>query len=257
MPASGISLYIHWPFCASKCPYCDFNSHVADSVDHHRWRRGLLAELGYFANETKGRQLTSIFFGGGTPSLMEPETTAALIEAAKTHWQPVDGLEITLEANPSTAETKRFQAFRDAGVNRLSLGVQSFRDSYLGFLGRGHSAAEAMDAIQAYKWPGNVRQLRSLCERWIIPRPSQRLEREQLPFDMRNGSPGAESDQSTYTVDETRQLAEVTERILHQVERSYLHKLLKRNAGHMAATAKAAGITRRTLYTKMKQLTTL
>ena len=148
MPASGISLYIHWPFCASKCPYCDFNSHVADSVDHHRWRRGLLAELGYFANETKGRQLTSIFFGGGTPSLMEPETTAALIEAAKTHWQPVDGLEITLEANPSTAETKRFQAFRDAGVNRLSLGVQSFRDSYLGFLGRGHSAAEAMDAIR-------------------------------------------------------------------------------------------------------------
>ena len=112
---------------------------------------------------------------------------------------------------------------------------------------------EAMDAIQAYKWPGNVRQLRALCERWVITRPSQRLEREQLPFDMRDGTPGSESDQSTYTVDETRQLAEVTERILHQVERSYLHKLLKRNAGHMAATAKAAGITRRTLYTKMKQ----
>ncbi len=147
MPASGISLYIHWPFCASKCPYCDFNSHVADSVDHDRWAQALLSELGFFTGETKGRTLTSIFFGGGTPSLMQPETAAALIDAAKSHWKADKDLEVTLEANPSTSETKRFQAFRDAGVNRLSLGVQSFRDQNLQFLGRGHTKTEAEDAI--------------------------------------------------------------------------------------------------------------
>jgi oxygen-independent coproporphyrinogen-3 oxidase len=103
--------------------------------------------LGFFAGETKGRTLTSIFFGGGTPSLMQPETAAALIDAAKSHWKADKDLEVTLEANPSTSETKRFQAFRDAGVNRLSLGVQSFRDQNLQFLGRGHTKTEAEDAI--------------------------------------------------------------------------------------------------------------
>lgn len=149
MPASGnsLGLYIHWPFCASKCPYCDFNSHVAESVDHDRWRRALLAELDYFASETKTRRLSSIFFGGGTPSLMAPETAAQLIEAAKRHWGTPKDLEVTLEANPSTAETKRFEAFRDAGINRLSLGVQSFSDNNLKFLGRGHTQAEARKAI--------------------------------------------------------------------------------------------------------------
>ncbi|MDA1088845.1 MAG: radical SAM family heme chaperone HemW [Proteobacteria bacterium] len=150
MPASAdsLGLYIHWPFCASKCPYCDFNSHVAEAVDHDRWRQALLSELSYFANETKTRRLSSIFFGGGTPSLMQPQTTAALIDAAKAHWRPAGDLEVTLEANPSTADANRFEAFRDAGVNRLSLGVQSFRDLNLCFLGRGHSADEAIAAIR-------------------------------------------------------------------------------------------------------------
>ncbi len=142
-----LSVYIHWPFCASKCPYCDFNSHIADGVDHARWRRALLGELDHFATETKGRAVTSVFFGGGTPSLMEPETAAGLIAAVKGHWDTSEDLEVTLEANPSTAETNLFGAFRDAGVNRLSLGVQSLQDESLKFLGRGHSAEEAINAI--------------------------------------------------------------------------------------------------------------
>ena len=150
MPASdkGLSVYIHWPFCASMCPYCDFNSHVADAVDHRRWRTALLSELNHFALETNGRTVTSVFFGGGTPSLMEPETAAALIAAVHKRWDTADDLEITLEANPSTAEAGRFRAFLDAGVNRLSIGVQSFRDDTLSFLGRRHSAAEAKDALE-------------------------------------------------------------------------------------------------------------
>ena len=143
-------VYIHWPFCASKCPYCDFNSHVAetpDSVDHERWRRALISELNYFATKTTGRTVTSIFFGGGTPSLMEPETVAALIAHVRGRWEVANDLEITLEANPTSVESGRFRALRDSGVNRLSLGVQSFRDRNLAFLGRGHSAREAKEAI--------------------------------------------------------------------------------------------------------------
>ena len=156
MAASGnnatLSVYIHWPFCASKCPYCDFNSHVTDSVDSDRWRSALLAELAHFAAETRGRAVTSVFFGGGTPSLMDPDTAAALIEAVKSHWRTDPGLEVTLEANPSTAQIAtgagRFRNFFEAGVNRLSIGVQSFDDGALGFLGRGHSADEARDALR-------------------------------------------------------------------------------------------------------------
>jgi len=156
MAASGnnatLGVYIHWPFCASKCPYCDFNSHVADRVDSDRWRSALLAELAHFAAETKGRAVTSVFFGGGTPSLMDPDTAAALIEAVKSHWRTDPGLEVTLEANPSTAQIAtgagRFRNFFEAGVNRLSIGVQSFDDGALGFLGRGHSADEARDALR-------------------------------------------------------------------------------------------------------------
>ena len=160
MPASdlepGLAVYFHWPFCASKCPYCDFNSHVAaGAVDHERWRRALLAELSHYAEETKGRAVSSVFFGGGTPSLMEPATVAELIAAVRSHWTTGetpgktngDDLEITLEANPSSAETGRFRDFRAAGVNRLSLGVQSFQDDSLAFLGRRHSSAEARKAI--------------------------------------------------------------------------------------------------------------
>ncbi|MCH7937196.1 MAG: coproporphyrinogen III oxidase [Proteobacteria bacterium] len=147
-PDRGFGVYIHWPFCASMCPYCDFNSHVWDSIDHRRWRTALLSELNHFALETNGRTVTSVFFGGGTPSLMAPETAAALIAAVGKRWHTADDLEITLEANPSTAEAGRFRAFRDAGVNRLSIGVQSFRDETLSFLGRRHSVAEAKGALK-------------------------------------------------------------------------------------------------------------
>ena len=147
-PDQGFGVYIHWPFCASMCPYCDFNSHVRDSIDHRRWRTALLSELNHFALETSARTVTSIFFGGGTPSLMAPETAAALIAAVGKRWHTVDDLEITLEANPNSAEAGRFRAFRDAGVNRLSIGVQSFRDQNLSFLGRRHSVAEAKDALK-------------------------------------------------------------------------------------------------------------
>ena len=142
----AIALYVHWPFCLKKCPYCDFNSHVGGDVDHRRWRAALLAELSYFAGETKGRRLTSIFFGGGTPSLMKAETVAQVIAAARLHWPGTDDVEITLEANPTTVEAAIFKDFRGAGVNRLSLGIQSFDDRALAFLGRTHGGAEAVRA---------------------------------------------------------------------------------------------------------------
>ena len=143
----AIALYVHWPFCESKCPYCDFNSHVVEAIDQTRWRDALLTELDHYAAATPGRRLTSIFFGGGTPSLMEPGTTAAVIAAARAHWISSDDLEVTLEANPSSAENSRFVAYRNAGVNRLSLGIQSLNDDALQFLGRRHDAAEAQIAI--------------------------------------------------------------------------------------------------------------
>src|SRR5262245_49760675 len=143
----GFGLYVHWPFCLSKCPYCDFNSHVRAAVDHGRWREALLRELDYYAADTAGRTLTSIFFGGGTPSLMEPATVAAVIERAAGHWPFAADLEITLEANPTSVEADKFAGFRSAGVNRVSLGVQALNDADLKFLGRHHSAAEARAAI--------------------------------------------------------------------------------------------------------------
>ncbi|HET6221992.1 MAG TPA: radical SAM family heme chaperone HemW [Dongiaceae bacterium] len=144
----GFALYVHWPFCLSKCPYCDFNSHVRDSVDHARWRAALLAELDHFAARTGDRLLTSIFFGGGTPSLMAPETVAAVIERATERWTPAPGIEITLEANPTSVEAGKFAGFRLAGVNRVSLGVQALNDADLAALGRQHSAAEAVAAVR-------------------------------------------------------------------------------------------------------------
>ena len=143
-----LALYVHWPFCVSKCPYCDFNSHVVDTVDHGEWRNALLQELEFEAQRNPGAKLQSIFFGGGTPSLMDASTTKAVIDAAKTHWQPIDDLEITLEANPGTVDLERFAAFYDAGINRLSLGVQSLDDEQLMFLGRRHTAEEARIAVQ-------------------------------------------------------------------------------------------------------------
>jgi putative oxygen-independent coproporphyrinogen III oxidase len=142
-----LALYIHWPFCVSKCPYCDFNSHVRDSVDQEVWRAAMLADLAHEAALTPGRWLTSIFFGGGTPSLMPPATVAALIEAAQAHWGFAPDIEITLEANPNSVEVGNFACLAAAGVNRVSLGVQALDDATLAFLGRAHSAGEGERAI--------------------------------------------------------------------------------------------------------------
>ncbi|MHA1536532.1 MAG: radical SAM family heme chaperone HemW [Alphaproteobacteria bacterium] len=147
-PGAGFGVYIHWPFCLSKCPYCDFNSHVRDAIDEGRWTRALLSGLDHAGAATPGREVSSIFFGGGTPSLMPPDTAAALIERVRDLWPCRDELEITLEANPGAAETGRFAGFAAAGVNRLSLGVQSFHDEALRFLGRGHDRAEAIAAVE-------------------------------------------------------------------------------------------------------------
>jgi putative oxygen-independent coproporphyrinogen III oxidase len=143
-----LALYVHWPFCVSKCPYCDFNSHVRESVDQAAWRDALLADLAHEAGLTPGRRLGSIFFGGGTPSLMPPATVAALIEAAGRHWDFADDIEITLEANPSSVEAARFGDLARAGVNRVSLGLQSLDDAALRFLGRAHGVAEGLAALE-------------------------------------------------------------------------------------------------------------
>lgn len=142
-----ISIYVHWPFCRSKCPYCDFNSHVSASIDHARWRAALLREIDHYAGRTPGRTVTSVFFGGGTPSLMEPATAAAVIEHIGKRWRLDKGVEITLEANPTSVEAALLAGFRSAGVNRVSLGVQALNDADLKFLGREHSAREALEAV--------------------------------------------------------------------------------------------------------------
>ena len=147
MTNEPLALYVHWPFCVSKCPYCDFNSHVRSSIDQDEWRDALLADLAYEASLLPERKLTSIFFGGGTPSLMEPATVSAIIGAAQKHWEPASDLEITLEANPNSVEAGRFADLAAAGVNRLSLGLQSFDDGSLAFLGRAHSSAEGQKAL--------------------------------------------------------------------------------------------------------------
>ncbi|MEA3040605.1 MAG: hypothetical protein QOC65_94 [Sphingomonadales bacterium] len=143
-----LALYIHWPFCVSKCPYCDFNSHVRESIDQDVWREALLADLAHEARRTEGHRLSSIFFGGGTPSLMPPATVAALIEAAGRHWGFASDVEITLEANPSSVEAARFADLAAAGVDRVSLGLQSLDDGALRFLGRAHDAAEGLAALE-------------------------------------------------------------------------------------------------------------
>jgi len=145
--SAPLALYVHWPFCVSKCPYCDFNSHVRETVDDVLWRDALLSDLAHEAALLPGRTIGSIFFGGGTPSLMPPSTVAAIIDAAADHWSMADDVEITLEANPSSVEAARFADLSAAGVNRVSLGLQSFHDETLAFLGRAHSAREGLDAV--------------------------------------------------------------------------------------------------------------
>jgi oxygen-independent coproporphyrinogen-3 oxidase len=140
-------LYVHWPFCQAKCPYCDFNSHVAASIDHDRWLRAYRSEIARLGAETGPRRLRSIFFGGGTPSLMRPETVASIIDAARATWIFANDVEITLEANPTSVEAGRFRAFRDAGVNRVSVGIQALDDADLRRLGRLHSVREARGAF--------------------------------------------------------------------------------------------------------------
>jgi len=145
---TGLAIYIHWPFCRSKCPYCDFNSHVRDGVDAQRWTRALLADLDHHAALAGDRIVGSVFFGGGTPSLMPPETVARLLDRVRARWRVAGDIEITLEANPNSAEAERFRTFAAAGVNRLSLGIQALDPRALRFLGRAHDRAEAIAAIE-------------------------------------------------------------------------------------------------------------
>jgi putative oxygen-independent coproporphyrinogen III oxidase len=142
-----IALYIHWPFCISKCPYCDFNSHVRAQIDQSAWRDALLKDMAYEAALTGGRRVASLFFGGGTPSLMPAATVAALINAAEQYWGFTDNVEITLEANPSSVEAACFAELAAAGVNRISLGLQALDDKALAFLGRAHTVKESFAAL--------------------------------------------------------------------------------------------------------------
>jgi putative oxygen-independent coproporphyrinogen III oxidase len=145
-PRFGV--YVHWPFCLSKCPYCDFNSHVRHAaIDESRFVRAFSAEIAATAARVPGRTVSTIFFGGGTPSLMQPQTTGAILEAIAQHWPMASDVEITLEANPSSVEATRFAGYRAAGVNRVSIGLQSLDDGALRALGRLHSAREGLDAI--------------------------------------------------------------------------------------------------------------
>jgi len=148
VPDPGFGVYFHWPFCRKKCPYCDFNSHVREAVDQKVWAEALLNELRYFADRCDPETVTSIFFGGGTPSLMEPQTVARLIDGVSECFQLAPDMEISLEVNPTSAESTAFEGYRNAGVNRLSMGVQSLRDEALRFLGREHSVAEARTTIE-------------------------------------------------------------------------------------------------------------
>src|ERR1700690_1546631 len=167
----SFGVYLHWPFCLSKCPYCDFNSHVRHAaIDQSRYVRAFASEIAATAERIPGRTVSSIFFGGGTPSLMESATVGGILEAVSKHWSIGPDVEITLEANPTSVEAARFRGFRAAGVNRVSLGVQALDDAALKELGRLHSVQEALDAVAI---------ARSIFERYsfdlIYARPRQTL----------------------------------------------------------------------------------
>ncbi len=144
----GFGLYIHWPFCQAKCPYCDFNSHVVAQIDQTIWQDAYLKEIARVGAETEGRVLSSVFFGGGTPSLMEPSVVDAILRQVRATWPLGNDIEVTLEANPTSVEAGRFAGYRDAGVNRISMGIQALNDADLKALGRLHSADEAMRAFE-------------------------------------------------------------------------------------------------------------
>ena len=165
----GFGIYVHWPFCLSKCPYCDFNSHVRERIDQGRWQRAYLRSLDHYADETKGRRVTSVFFGGGTPSLMAPAMVAAVLDRIAALWPVAGDVEVTLEANPTSVEAGRFAGFRAAGINRVSLGIQALDDAALRDLGRGHDRRQAIAALGLaarhferfsfdliYAWPGQT-----------------------------------------------------------------------------------------------------
>ena len=170
MRPAPLALYVHWPFCVAKCPYCDFNSHVRETIDQAAWRDALLADLAHEAALLPGRRLGSIFFGGGTPSLMPPETIAALIDAAAGHWSFAPDIEITMEANPNSAEAARFAQVAGAGVNRLSLGLQALDEPALRFLGRAHDVREGLAALDAAQ-----RSVERVSIDLIYARPDQSL----------------------------------------------------------------------------------
>lgn len=146
-----LAIYFHWPYCLSKCPYCDFNVHLAEIVDHAAWREAYLKSIYYYAKLMPDREVISVFFGGGTPSLMEPETVRAVLQTIRKSWPCASDMEVTLEANPTSVETEKFRKFAAAGINRVSLGVQSLNDEDLKFLGRKHDSAQALTAVKAAK----------------------------------------------------------------------------------------------------------
>ncbi len=176
--AGGFGVYVHWPFCQSKCPYCDFNSHVWAEIDQARWRSALLAELRAAHEAAPNRRADTVFFGGGTPSLMAPETVASLVAEIERLWGLAPGAEITLEANPSSVEAGRFRGYAEAGVNRVSIGVQALNDADLKALGRLHGAREARAAFDV---------ARAAFERvsfdLIYARPGQTLEAWRAELD--------------------------------------------------------------------------
>lgn len=143
----GFGLYLHWPYCKSKCPYCDFNSHVSAEIDESRWNSAYLSEIRRLGDQTGDRVLNSVFFGGGTPSMMSPDLVSSILAAVRKTWRTSNSFEVTLEANPTSVEAGKFQGFRDAGVNRVSMGIQALNDGDLQALGRLHSVAEARQAF--------------------------------------------------------------------------------------------------------------
>ncbi|MBA5778774.1 coproporphyrinogen III oxidase [Stappia sp. F7233] len=171
-PDGGFGIYVHWPFCAAKCPYCDFNSHVRhQAVDQARFAAAFERELAHYADLTRGKVVQSIFLGGGTPSLMEPATVGRVLDAIAKLWPAANDVEVTLEANPSSVEAHRFQGYRTAGVNRVSLGVQALNDRDLKFLGRLHDVAQAREAIEIAR-----RTFPRLSFDLIYARPGQTVE---------------------------------------------------------------------------------
>lgn len=176
-----VSIYIHWPFCLSLCPYCDFNSHLSNVIDQDKWLESYKTEIDYFSDKIKGRFVRSIFFGGGTPSLMDPKTVSGIIEKLSNLGIVTNDTEITLEANPTSYETQKFIDFKSAGVNRVSIGVQSFLQKSLELLGRKHSAKEAMYAIES---AANIFDRYSFDLIYAIPNQTLDQWKKELTFAM-------------------------------------------------------------------------